>query len=307
MNLSLREINYVLTVFSEGSITKAAQVLHIAQPSLSQSIQKIERTLGAQLFSRSGNNVKITYAGECFVKAGLKIQKISRDLENELQHISNLDAGRILLGIPFYLGSYMLPRISKIYEELHPNIIIKLTERPSSELESMVISGAVDLALMPLTAQLDGLIYDILFEARIVLSIPAGHWLNEHIFYKEGKKLPYVDIRLAANEHFLTGQPGQRIRQGAEYIFQKAGINPPIVFESRSIETIKRLSASGMGLAFIPDYYMDFINISQDAVYCYVEDEFNPDWKVAVVLQSQAEPTSAVKEFIRIAREIFGT
>lgn len=306
MNLSLREINYVLTIHAEGNITKAAQVLYIAQPSLSQSLQKIERTLGAQLFLRSGNAMKLTFAGERFVEAGLKIMQVTRHLENELQDISNLDAGRVILGIPFYLGSYMFPRIRKIYDQRHPRVTINLLEGSSVELEAMVTNGMVDIAIIPLTTLPSLTVCESLFKARIILSIPVGHQLAKYLYYKDKENLPYVDIRLAGNESFLTGQPGQRIRQGAEYIFQKAGITPPIIFESRSIETIKRLSASGMGLAFFPDYHLDFATDSKNAICCYIEDEFAPDWRVSLVYPSGMDVSPTVREFIRIAKEEFG-
>jgi DNA-binding transcriptional LysR family regulator len=307
MNLSLREINYVLTVHLAGNITKAAQMLHIAQPSLSQSLQKIERTLGVQLFSRSGNIIRLTYAGERFVESGLKILQIARYLENELLDIANLDAGRVVLGIPFYLGSYMFPRIHSVYDRLHPRVTINLMEGSSTELETMVANGTVDIAIMPIIEQPPGVVCEPLFKAKIMLSIPITHSLAKQYYHKEGENRPYVDIRLAANEPFLTGQPGQRIRQGTEYIFQKAGIAPPIIFESRSIETIKRLSAGGVGLAFFPDYHLDFIFDSKNAVYCHIEDEFIPDWRVALVYSFNAELSATVKEFICIVKEAFGT
>ena len=111
MELNLRKINYVLSIKSEGSVTKAARALHIAQPSLTQSLKKIEKHLGVPLFDRSSGSMRLTYAGERFVAAGLKILQISRDLENEIQDILKNDAGRILLGITLYLGSYMFTRI----------------------------------------------------------------------------------------------------------------------------------------------------------------------------------------------------
>lgn len=308
MNLSLREIQYILTVHAEGSITKAAQVLYIAQPSLSQSIQKIERTLGVQLFSRSGNAAKLTYAGERFVEAGLKIMKLSRDLENELHSISNLDTGRIILGITLYLGSYMFTRIRRVYDELHPGVDIRLMERTSAELEAMVSSGEVDLAILPVSLRRHpGVEYEPLFSARVVLMMAKGHWLENHLSCREGSRFPYIDIRLAENEPFLSGKPGQRINQVGQEIFRRADIQPPIVFQSRSIETVKRLSAAGIGLAFMPDYYHDFIRTAQDATYCYIEDELNPCWDVSMVYQAKSELSVTVREFMRIARQEFGT
>ncbi|MDR3279519.1 MAG: LysR family transcriptional regulator [Synergistaceae bacterium] len=304
MDLNLREIQYLLAVCEEGTMTQAARLLHIAQPSLSQSIQKIEQSLGVQLFSRANKKkIKLTYAGERFMESATKIIKISRDLENELQDISALNSGRIILGITLYLGSYLFAQIKRIYEGIHPGVVINLIEKSSSDLENLVINGMADVAIMPIMNKPCSTEYETLFKARIILLIPLGHWMEKHIYYKEGCQFPFVDIRLAKNEAFLSGKKGQRIREVTEYVFQKAEISPPIIFESRSIETIKRLSAAGTGLAFMPDYYHDFIRIPQDVTYCYIEDEFNPDWKVAMLYQSQTDMSATVREFMRVIKK----
>ncbi len=304
-NISMREINYVLTVHNAGSITKAAQVLYIAQPSLSQSIQKIESTLGIQLFSRAGNRMKLTYAGELFVESGLKILQIFRNLENNFKDISNLDAGRIVLGIPFYLGSYMFPCISNIYRLKHPHVKINPIEGSSTQLEEMILNGTVDIAIMPVLKNI-AFPQKPIFTSKILLSLPLKHWLNEHLYYKPGEAFPYVDIRLASNEPFIVGQPGQRIRQMTEIVFQKAGIDPPIVFESKSIETIKRMSAAGIGLAFMPEYYHNFFMPPWNATYCYIEDEYSSAWTVSMVYQCEDDLSTTIREFMNIVEETFG-
>lgn len=181
MNLNIREFNYMITIHKEGSITKAAEVLHIAQPSLSLSVKKIEEMMGVQLFMRSKNRMRLTYAGERFVDAGLKIQKICRNLENELKDISLLLSGRIILGIPFYLGSYIFPLINDVLKKELPDVKINLLEGSSTELEAMVGNGTVDLAIMPLTLRPATLCEESLFRAKILLMMPQDHWMNEYI------------------------------------------------------------------------------------------------------------------------------
>lgn len=307
MDLNLREINYVLSINAKGTITKAAQDLHVAQPSLTQALQKLENRLKTPLFYRSKNQMKLTYAGERFIEAGLKIIKISRDLENELQDVSNLDAGRIVLGITLYLSSYMFIKIKQIYREIHPNVEIKLIERNSSELENMVLSGEVDTAILPSVEKpVKGIEFIRIFKANILLMMPKQHWLNEHLYRKKGVDLPYIDIRLAAEEPFLLTMEGQRMREAAEEIFRRAKISPPIIFESRSIETIKRLSAAGIGLAFIPDYYKNFINTNEGETYCYIDDQYAPKWNVSIVYQSKSAMSKPLAEFVSVVKQNFG-
>ena len=76
MNINFREVNYIVTIAQEGTITKAAQKLYIAQPSLSQAVKKIEQETGVVLFTRVKNRLKLTPEGEAFVEAGIKLSLI---------------------------------------------------------------------------------------------------------------------------------------------------------------------------------------------------------------------------------------
>ncbi|MST56246.1 LysR family transcriptional regulator [Pyramidobacter sp. SM-530-WT-4B] len=306
MELNLREINYVLSIKSEGSVTKAARALHIAQPSLTQSLKKIEKRLGAPLFDRSSGSMRLTYAGERFVAAGLKILQISRDLENEIHDILKNDAGRILLGITLYLGSYMFTRIKKIYSQLHPNVELQVLERTSAELERLVLSGELDTAILPFTGTaIQGLAYEPLFKGQVLLMMQKGHHLEKFFYRKDGAPLPYIDIKLLGKEPFIESAEGQRMNQVAEKIFEAAGINPPIVFKSRSIETIKRMASAGIGLAFLPDYYRNFIDNHTKASYCLLDKHYIPDWHVCVVYQDKKPLSPILKEFTKILKAEF--
>ena len=306
MELNLREINYVLSIKSEGSVTKAARALHIAQPSLTQSLKKIEKRLGVPLFDRSFGSMRLTYAGERFVAAGLKILQISRDLENEIQDILKNDAGRILLGITLYLGSYMFTRIKKIYSQLHPNVELQVLERTSAELERLVLSGELDTAILPFTGTaIQGLAYEPLFKGQVLLMMQKGHHLEKFFYKKDDAPLPYIDIKLLGKEPFIESAEGQRMNQVAEKIFETAGINPPIVFKSRSIETIKRMASAGIGLAFLPDYYRNFIDNHTRASYCLLDKHYIPDWHVCVVHQDKRPLSLILKEFTKILKAEF--
>ncbi|MFA6505717.1 MAG: LysR family transcriptional regulator, partial [Treponemataceae bacterium] len=103
MNLSLREIEYVLTVAAEENITRASEKLYIAQPSLSQAIKKIEDEIGHPLFTRVKNKIKLTEEGRLFVESGQQINKTVRDLENKLNALSQNNCGHLALGMPFHL------------------------------------------------------------------------------------------------------------------------------------------------------------------------------------------------------------
>lgn len=102
MNLNVREIEYILTIANEGSITKAAQKLFIAQPSLSQVLKRVEAELGVSLFNRVKSRLKLTPEGEVFVSSGQEIMEIIRKLDDKFSVLSNAESGKLVVGFPTF-------------------------------------------------------------------------------------------------------------------------------------------------------------------------------------------------------------
>lgn len=303
--MHIREIQYILTIVEEGNITRAAKKLFMAQSSLSQSLKKIEQQLGCKLFKRVGNRLQLTYAGDQFVKYGSKILKTYRDMKNEMYDISQTESGSIILGITYYLGSHMFPIFGPVFKKRYPGITIKLLEGTSRDLEELIVSGKVDIAILPLPIENPSIEYEILFLSRMILLMNKDNPLNNHGYQKDGFRFPHIDIKLVDGEPFLLGQPGQRTRLINEIILKKANINPEIVFTSRNLETIKRMASTGAGLAIIPDAYLDYIQASPDLRCYYLEDEYNYQFGVVVAYQKNSYITKATREFLTIVKQLF--
>ena len=143
-----KELLYVKTVADERSISRAAKKLFIAQPSLSQSIQKIEEGLGTRLFFRTAGGLTLTFAGERYYHMASEILKRYEDFELEISDINNLKTGKIHLGITNHLGTLTLARVLPRYREICSHIEVYIHEENSEKLEQMLLSGGVDFAIM---------------------------------------------------------------------------------------------------------------------------------------------------------------
>ena len=150
MNLNIREIEYILTIMEEGSITKASQKLFIAQPSLSQVLKRVENELGVTLFTRVKNRLKLTPEGEVFIDAGQRIMKVIGELDQNFSGLSTAQSGRLVVGVPYLLGTLIATEIIPVYRERFPQIELQLVESSSTELEQLLMDGAVDISVMPL-------------------------------------------------------------------------------------------------------------------------------------------------------------
>ena len=97
--MNLKQARYIRTIAQEGGVTAAAKKLYISQPSLSQMLRQIEGELGVELFDRTVQPFRPTYAGECYLRAAQAMLSANEILENEIQQIRQEDRGRLRLGI----------------------------------------------------------------------------------------------------------------------------------------------------------------------------------------------------------------
>jgi DNA-binding transcriptional LysR family regulator len=303
--MNLRELLYITTIAEEKSISKAAKKLYVAQPSLSQSLQKIENALGTKLFRRTTDGLKLTYAGERYLNSAAKIISIYEDLEKEIYDINAMRKGRLVIGTTIYLGAYVLPLVLPIYKEMYPNIELSIVEFNSTELEQLITGGKIDISIMHLPIQSDAICYDTLSIDRFLLSVPPNHHLNALSYTKEGSNHPYIDLQHTAGEKFILSDPSGRIRQVTDVILKNANINPNIVLVTKSIETAKRLSAVGLGITLVPESYSKMFLSSYVPNYYYIEEKYEAYWTLVIAYHNERYLSKPAKEFIRIAKGFF--
>ncbi len=246
--MELRQLQYALQIAIDKNFSRAAEKLHIAQPSLSQQLSKLEKELGVLLFQRTTNSVEVTYAGTRFVEKAQKILDMVEQLKQEMEDISQMRKGKLVVGSLPITGAHVLPLVLPVFQERYPEIDIVLVEETTSNLEQLTASGQADISLLSLPLIDDSLDYEPVIEEEIVLAVPPQHPLAARL--TQGGRP--VDIAELQEEPFIALKRGQGFRQIAIELCNDAGFAPNIVFESSNIETVQSLVAAGMGIAFIP-------------------------------------------------------
>lgn len=178
--MELRSLHYFVRIAELGSITRAAQHLHLAQPALTRHVQRLEEELGVALFIRANRGVRLTEAGERLLDSATRIL---RDVERTGDEIRAHDAhpsGRIILGITPTLCPVLVPELFQRVHRDFPRVELKVMHAGMIRLEEFVIDGRVDIALL-----------SELSRSRLVLS-----------------------TRLAQEEMVLVTRPGARRRRG---------------------------------------------------------------------------------------------
>ena len=246
-----REILYVSTIARCGSITKAAEQLFIAQPSLTQALHRIEAEYDTVFFHRGQGGLRLTEAGAAYLAAAERMKQAYQRMEYEIGEAAGTQRGRVTLGVTPFQGRLLLPGLLKLYHRRFPMMDLRLLENSSAQLEQLTWEGRLDLAVLHRPFRDYDLEYVSLFREEIYLAVPPDDpdYLSASA---KGDSLPLVTAEIMSRKSFNMLTPNQRSRQVADNICAAAGIVPKIFFSTASFATSLALTADGIGAAFAP-------------------------------------------------------
>ncbi len=263
--IDIRILRYILAIADHRSFTRAAQALNIAQPSLSQQILRLEKSLGAPMFFRHSGGVTPTSLGATLLERGRAIVVLHDDLIRELKEDHDHRAGTLTLGSPSITGGHLLPPWLARYRAQFPDVKVKLIEQSPEQLEELTDRGIIDLCLLALPlhrAQLET--YPVLTEG-IVLVLPTvpTSWMPPSwcLWYLQAE-VPMraepepVALAVMSESPFILLKEGYGFRQTVLSLCATSGFQPNVVFETANIETAQALAAHGHGVTLVPEMVM---------------------------------------------------
>ncbi|GFR36937.1 putative HTH-type transcriptional regulator YcgK [Insulibacter thermoxylanivorax] len=293
--MELRQLQYAVQLAIDKNFSRAAEKLHIAQPSLSQQIAKLEKELGLLLFQRNTNSVDLTYAGSIFTERAQQILDMVAQLRSEMDDISQMRKGRLMIGSLPITGAHIWPHVLPVFQQKYPEIEIVLVEEHSSVLEQLTANGQTDISLLTLPLQERSLDHIPLIDEEIYLAVPPKHPLVDK---KDGVSLPQL-----ADEPFILLKKGQGFRHTSIQLCEDAGFAPRIVFESSNIETVQSLVAAGMGIAFVPQMVARAGWSQHTPVYLRIREPYTPFRTIVIAHKRDRYMTKAADAFIQTMLE----
>ena len=241
--MEVHQLRYFCAVARHGTFTRASEIEHVAQPSLSQQVLKLESELGARLFDRLPRSAKLTVFGKAFLP---KAENILRELEEartELRDMSGNEKGEVIVGIIPTIAAYLLPRLLNDFTVRHPVITIKIVEDITPTLLQRLHEGTIDLAVAALPIAGNELASVELFEEKFYAVLPEKHRLASRA---------HISLAELNREPFLLLKEGHCFRDSVIAACQKAKMSPSIVFESGQFATILAMVSAGMGVSAVP-------------------------------------------------------
>lgn len=301
--MTSRELLYIKTIAEEKSISKAARKLYIAQPSLSQALQKLEEQLGTPLFNRTTTGLSLTYAGERYCHMATQILKIYENFEIEVSDINNLKTGRVHLGITNHLGILTLPQTMRRFHDICPFVEVLVTEDTSSELEKRLAAGELDFVIMHAPAELQpGKIrYETLRRDPFVLVMAPDDPLASKAVAAEGYPFPVLDIRLLEDQPMIRLNPDQRIRQVTDTVLRRAGVRRvSTVMTLKNHTTAQLMAAQGLGITMVPSEYSRLtVEQERSPLLLSIDNRYEAWWDMCVATLEDGFLSKADQLFIR--------
>ncbi|MCC7374870.1 MAG: LysR family transcriptional regulator [Verrucomicrobiales bacterium] len=240
--MELHQLRYFVAVADEGNFSRAAAREHVAQPSLSQQIQKLEFEVGQPLFDRLPRRVILTQAGEQLLVHAKRVLAEIADARSALSLRGEL-AGTVSLGIIPTIAPFVLPRLIAGLTARHPRITLDVTEDVTSGLLRRLEVGDLDLALVSTLPPSTTLHVDPVAMETLVVLLHARSPL--------AAKRTLTWRHLAA-ERFLVLQDMHCLSGQVAQVCAKHQVHPHVVFHGSQLETIARLVTAGMGLSLVP-------------------------------------------------------
>lgn len=240
--MELRKLEYFLAVCEHMNMTKAAEALHIAQPSISNGIKSLEEEVGFEIFDRSKRQLKLTDKGRLFLERAKELLNHVEDVSKEMKDLGSSRTGMIKLGIPPMIGTLLFPRILIDYKKKYPYIQLQLTEDGSLETKRKIIDGEVDLGIIILSEDEDGLETNEILETEIVACMNRAHHLGRY-----SKLTP----ALIEKEKLIMLKEGFYHREVLLSYFKRNGVSPEIAVSTNQLTTLESLVIQGVGISFL--------------------------------------------------------
>lgn len=296
MALTFRQVRYFIATAEVGKVSLAAANLNVSQSAITSAIKALEDELGSRLFERKSNGVSLTYEGHQFLQHAHNIVAAVSEATRAPRRTSENVTGTIDVGVTYTVAGYFLSPILARFMRAFPNVTVSLNEGEREQIEQKIVSDQLDLAVLLVSNLVNATEIDaeVLIQSRRRLWACADHHLISRatISLADVAREPYV--MLTVDEANIT----------ALRYWTKTSYRPRIVFSTSSVEAVRSMVATGMGVTILSDMVyrpwslegqrIDVKNLSDGVPMMDV----GLAWRRGAILSPAAE---AFRDYLRLA------
>ncbi len=295
--MTLTELKYIVAVARERHFGHAAEACFVAQPTLSVAIKKLEDELGVTIFERGGSEVSMTPIGAQIVAQAERVLEQTAAIKEIAKQNKDPLAGPLRLGIIYTIAPYLLPQLVRIMIERTPQMPLILQENFTQRLIELLRQGELDAAIMALPLPEHGLVVQPLYDEPFVVALPQDHpWAGRASISAD--ELRSETMLLLGTGHCFRDQVLEVCPEMSR--FSSGGDGIARTFEGSSLETIRHMVASGIGITVLPQASIPD-NDAADGMLRYVPFTEPVPSRRVVIAWRKSFPRTAAIEAIRDA------
>jgi LysR family hydrogen peroxide-inducible transcriptional activator len=241
--MEMHQLRYVVALARTGNFSRAAEQCNVAQPSLSQQIQKLEDELGERLFDRMKRQVRPTPHGTAFVRRALRILEEVEAARREANDALDLKQGSVAIGVLPTIAPYLLPPVMARFSAQFAGVDLTVHEDTTAELLKLLHAYEIDFAVASEPINDERLVVTELFTEELLLALPPGHPLGAK------RTLRAADLRA---EKLIVMKAGHCLGDQVLGFCERQEVKPRLSFRSAQLETVQELVCAGLGLSLVP-------------------------------------------------------
>ncbi|KAB2336191.1 LysR family transcriptional regulator [Cytobacillus depressus] len=291
--MNLRDFEVFKTIAECGSFSKASEKLFIAQPSLSKTIQKLEKKLGVTLFDRSNRIFRLTDEGQLVYKRAITVLQHMKELKIELEDTNEHIQGHLKVGVPQILGTFFFPKVAKAFTSKYKGVTLEIFEEGGLKVEKLVEKGEVDVAFVVIPTQSKELEEQFIFEAPFVACLPKSHAL---------KNEQQIALAQLQQDDWILFDASFALSQVVLESCRKEKFVPNIAYRTTQWDFLLALVRDELGVTIIPSPLTE--TYSQNLCVKQISSQ-NISWKIGIVVKKNRYKTRALKAFLQIVSDVY--
>lgn len=242
--MNLRDLRYLVALAETCHFGKAAERCFVSQPTLSAQIKKLEDYLGVKLIERQPRRVALTEAGNRIVPIARRILQDSDQLVATAKTDREPLSGRVKLALIPTIGPYLLPLVARRLRKELPKLQLMLYEYQTESLLEKLRTGAIEMGILALPVNLDGLECQPLYDEDFTVAVPTTSALAKKTSVKPD------DL---AGEELLLLEDGHCLRDQALEVCNRVDVRENVEYRATSLETLRQMVAAGIGITLLPE------------------------------------------------------
>lgn len=242
--MEIHQLRYFVAVADEGSFSRAAAKVRVAQPSLSQQIQKLESEFGQPLFDRLPRSVVLTEAGTCLIDYARNILSVIGEARRCIDGLNGAVAGRLTVGAIPTIAPYVLPRLIERFQKSYPDVKLEIVEDVTDGIARRMEAGELDLALLSTCRQSPTLRREPLTKEPLLALVSKKSLLAKK------SELSWDDLK---SQRFLALHEMHCLSQQVNDYLATSRLRPELALTGSQLGTIANLVAAGVGISIVPE------------------------------------------------------